>query len=345
MNIETRDAGNNWTLYTLTNNNRMSVKLLDFGGIITEINVPNRDKTIDNVVLGYKHYADYEGNPNYFGAIVGRVAGRIKGASFELEGKTYSLETNEGVHHLHGGSTGFHQVIWTAEPFQTADTVGVTLTHTSLDGEGGYPGRVEVAVTYTLTNNNELIMDYSASTDKTTVLTLTNHSYFNLSGNLTETIHNHQVTMDSDEFVELDNELIPTGNKINVSQTPFDFRNGRKLADGINSPTAQNIVADHGYDHYFIFNQNNIKNISVKDENSGRIMEIKTNQPGVVMYTANTLGDDLALTEGNSKPYLGVCFETQASPASLHHEGFPTVFLKAHERYEKQTVFSFSIVD
>lgn len=345
MNIETRDVGNNWTLYTLTNSHHMSVKLLDFGGIITEINVPNRDNTVENVVLGYKDYADYEVNPNYLGAIIGRVPGRIKGASFEFDDKTYSLESNEGVHHLHGGSTGFHQVIWTAEPFQTADTVGVTLTHTSLDGEGGYPGTIEVAVTYTLTNNNELILDYSATTDKTTALALTNHSYFNLSGNLADTVHNHHVTMDSNVFVELDTELMPTGNKINVSNTSFDFRNGRKLADGINSPSEQNVVADHGYDHYFIFNQNNIKNIGVKDENSGRIMEIKTNQPGVVMYTANTLGDDLVLAEGYSKPYLGVCFETQASPASLHHEGFPTVVLKADETYEKQTVFSFSIGD
>ena len=345
MNIETRDVGNSWTLYTLTNNNHMSVKLLDFGGIITEINVPNRDKTLENVVLGYKSYADYKENPNYLGAIVGRVAGRIKGASFELEGKTHFLEASEGIHHLHGGSTGFHQVIWTAHPFQTADTVGVTLTHTSLDGEGGYPGTIEVTVTYTLTDNNVLILDYSATTDKTTALTLTNHSYFNLSGNLAETIHNHDVTMDTDVFVELDTELIPTGNKINVSNTSFDFRNGRKLAYGINSASAQNGVADHGYDHYFIFNQNKEKSISVKDESSGRIMKIKTNQPGVVMYTANTLDDDLVLAEGYSKPYLGICFETQASPASLHHEDFPTVILKAHERYEKQTVFSFSIID
>ena len=330
MKIETRGIVHGWTLYTLTNNNSMSVKLLDFGGIITEINVPNRDKTVENVVLGYNNYADYEENPNYFGAIVGRVAGRIKGASFELNGKTHSLEKNEGNHHLHGGSKGFHQVIWTALPFQTTETVGVTLTNISLDGEGGYPGTVEVDVTYTLTNNNELILDYFATTDKTTALTLTNHSYFNLSGNLAETIHNHHVTMSSDELIELDNELIPTGNKVNVSHTSFDFRKGRRLGN-------------YPYDHYFIFNQKKKLNVSIKDETSGRLMAIRTNQPGVVMYSANGLGDDLELAEGQSKPFLGVCFETQASPASLHHEGFPTVVLKADETYEKQTVFSFGV--
>ena len=206
---------------------------------------------------------------------------------------------NEGGHHLHGGDGGFHQVIWQASPFQTDDTVGVKLSHKSLDGEGGYPGTIEVAVTYTLTNNNELILDYSGTSDKTTVLTMTNHSYFNLSGNLATTIHNHHVTMDSDEFIELDTGLIPTGKKINVANTPFDFRTGRKLVDGISSLSAQNRVANHGYDHYFILNQTQQQNISVKEDISGRVMTIKTNQPGVVMYTSNTLDEELDLAEGN----------------------------------------------
>ncbi|MCZ2258478.1 aldose epimerase family protein [Sporosarcina sp. G11-34] len=342
MNIESREIINNWTLYTLTNDHNMSVSLLDFGGIITNISVPNRNKKVENVVLGYKNISDYVDNPNYLGAIVGRVAGRIQNASFILDGKTHTLETNEGVHHIHGGSVGFHQVIWTAHPFQTAETVGVRLTHTSPDGEGGYPGNLEVSVTYTLTNKNELILDYSATTDKSTALSLTNHSYFNLSGDLAETIHNHHVTIDSDEFIELDKDLIPTGKKIHVANTPFDLRSGRYLADGISSTSNQNLIANHGYDHYFIFNQKGQKNVEVKEETSGRIMSIKSNQPGLVMYTANTLNEGIELAEGYSKPYLGVCFETQASPASLHHEGFPTVVLNADEIYEKQTVFSFS---
>lgn len=343
MNIVTQNIVNNWKLYKLTNDNGMSVSILNFGGIITEINVPNRNNIIENIVLGYKDYADYEDNPNFFGAIIGRVAGRIEGASFTLDGNSHILEKNNGANHLHGGSEGFHQVVWAATPFQTTETVGVKLTHTSPDGSNGYTGHLEIAVTYTLTNHNELIINYSATTDKTAALTLTNHSYFNLSGNLAETIHNHHVTMNVDEFVELDHELIPTGHKIDVANTPFDFREGRKLADGIHSTSTQNLVADHGYDHYFIFSPKEPSRVIVKDETSGRIMTVTTNQPGVVMYTSNTLNNDLDLSEGKSKPYLGVCFETQGSPASLHHEGFPSILLKADETYEKQTVFSFGV--
>ncbi|HJF33772.1 MAG TPA: galactose mutarotase [Sporosarcina psychrophila] len=343
MKIEIQDILSKWKLYTLVNDNGMKVSFLDFGGIITNISVPDQTNTIENVVLGFKNYADYEKNSNYFGAIIGRVAGRIQDASFTIQNQTFLLEANEGDHHLHGGSGGFHQVIWRASPFQTDDTAGVKLTHKSLGGEGGYPGTIEVAVTYTLTNSNKLILDYDGKSDETTVLTMTNHSYFNLSGNLAATIHNHHVTMESNEFVELDTRLIPTGNKINVSNTPFDFRTERKLGDGINSISAQNKVANSGYDHYFIFNQNKQQSIRVKEVTSGRVMKIKTTQPGVVMYTANTLVEGLDLSEGKSRPYLGVCFETQAFPASLHHAGFPPVILKAHELYEKQTVFSFGI--
>ncbi|WP_172370043.1 aldose epimerase family protein [Sporosarcina jiandibaonis] len=345
MKIEIEKTKNGWQHYKITNDNGMRVSLLNFGGIITEILVPNRKGRFENVVLGFKNIADYEQNPNYFGAIVGRVAGRIQDATFTLNDETYSLESNEGSHHLHGGPGGFHQVIWDVATFQTADTVGVKLTHSSEDGVGGYPGNLNATVTYTLTNHNELIIDYSATTDKTTALTMTNHSYFNLSGNLAETIQNHIVTMDSDEFVELDEELIPTGKKIDVTDTPFDFRHGRKISDGIHSTYEQNLIATNGYDHYFLFNQNDDEKIRVKDQTSGRIMTVKTNQPGVVMYTSTNLDEGLELAERKSERYLGVCFETQGSPASLHHEGFPSVILKADETYEKQTVFSFKIED
>ena len=343
MKIEIENTENDWQYFKLTNGNGMRVSLLNFGGIITEILVPNRHGVLENVVLGYKNISDYEDNPNFFGAIIGRVAGRIQNAAFILNDETYSLESNEGSHQLHGGSAGFHQVVWEATTFQTTHTVGVKLTHSSEDGEGGYPGNLTTTVTYTLTNHNELIIDYSAVTDKTTALTITNHSYFNLSGNLAETIQNHIVTMDSDEFVDLDEELIPTGKKIDVTNTPFDFRYGRKIADGIHSTYEQNLVATNGYDHYFLFNQNQDEKISVEEKTSGRIMTVKTNQPGVVMYTSNNLEEGLSLVEGKSERYLGICFETQGSPASLHHDGFPTVILKADETYEKQTVFSFNI--
>lgn len=342
MNIETEDILNKWKLFTLTNQQGMKVSFLNYGGIITEIIVPNKDGVMENVVLGFKDYADYEDNKNFFGAITGRVAGRIQDAELTLNGKLYPLEKNENSHHLHGGSKGLYQVIWDAEPFQSDDTVGVKLSHLSPDGDSGYPGNLDITVTYTLNNDNEFIIDYAATTDKTTALTLTNHSYFNLSGNLAETIHNHHITMASSEFVELDEELIPTGEKLDVTGTTFDFQNGRKLSDGIGQPAIQHQVANGGYDHYFIFDQHKEDKVIVKEENSGRILKVKTNQPGIVMYTGNGLTDDLELLEGKSKQYLGVCLETQSSPASLHHDDFPSVVLEPSEKYEKQTTFSFS---
>ena len=331
MKIEVQEVVNKWTEYTLINNNEMTVSLLNFGGIITNISVPDNNKIVENVVLSYKNYADYQDNPTFLGAIVGPVAGRIKDASFEVEGTTHFLEANEGRNHLHGGSNGFHQVIWTAVPFETTETIGVVLTHTSADGVGGYPGNIDVTVTYTLNNHNELIIDYVATTDQTTALTLTNHSYFNLTGNLKDTVHNHEIKMNADQIIELDNELIATGNKIDVSKTPFDFQSTKKLGD-------------YPYDHYFIFNSVTTENIIVKEDNSGRMMKITTNQPGVVMYSAHGLDVNLELAERTSTPFLGVCFETQVSPASLHYKEFPSVILKAGETYEKQTVFSFTTI-
>lgn len=342
MDINTERILDKWTQFTLINDNGMEVSVLDYDGIITKIMVPDKNGTIENVVLGYKNYEDYELNPNFFGALIGRVAGRIQNSSFTLGEDTYSVKANEGKHHLHGGPNGFNHVIWEVEPVQARGSVALKLTHKSPDGEGGYPGNVKVAVTYTLNNDNKFILDYEAITDKRTALTLTNHSYFNLSGNLQDTIHHHHVAIDSDRFVELDEELIPTGKLLNVADTPFDFRRGRLLEDGIKANTEQNKIAGHGYDHYFIFAQNQQENVKVKEATSGRVLTVKTNQPGMVMYTANGLDEGLELREGSSQQHLGVCFETQSSPASLHYEGFPTVVLEADEVYRKQTVFEFS---
>ncbi|MDF2858072.1 MAG: galactose-epimerase [Neobacillus sp.] len=342
MNIETKDILGMWKEYTLTNNSGMSVSVLNYGGIITKIIVPDRNGILENVVLGYRDYQEYNQNPNYFGALIGRVAGRIQGASFELGNRTYNLATNNGNNHLHGGPEGFHQVIWEVVPFQKEKSVGLTLTHKSMDGEGGYPGNVDVTVTYTLTNENRLVLDYFASSDQTTPITLTNHSYFNLSGSLKNTVHDHLLVIDSSKFIELSNELIPTGKIIPVEGTPFDFRDGRLLRDGFNDNTEQNKIADSGYDHYFILDNTSDNQVSVQEPDSGRVMSVKTTQQGMVMYTSNGLAEGLNLSEGISRKHLGVCFETQASPASLHHEGFPSVILQAGEKYCQQTVFTFS---
>ncbi|WP_373895460.1 aldose epimerase family protein [Virgibacillus sp. CBA3643] len=343
MNINTREISGKWQEYTLKNDHGMTVNVLNYGGIITKIIVPDRDGKMENIVLGYKDYADYETNPNFFGALIGPVAGRIQNASFELNGKMYALDTNDGKNQLHGGSTGFHQVIWGVEPFETDSTVGLKLSHKRVDGEGGYPGNLDVHVTYTLNNANQLKLDYNAESDQTTAVTLTNHSYFNLSGDLKNTVHNHHVTMDSGKFVELDEGLIPTGKWRGVTGTSFDFRNGRPLHDGFNDNSEQNKNAGNGYDHYFMFDEKQEQNVIVQHSDSGRNLTIQTDQLGMVMYTANTLEDGLELTEGLSEKHLGVCFETQASPASLHHEGFPSVILEEGSTYKRQTLFSFGV--
>lgn len=341
MHINSKNIHKNWIEYTLTNDKGISISLLDFGGIITKIMTPNQNGTFENIVLGYQHYENYEQNPHFFGAIIGRVAGRIKNATFTIDGNTYYVNSHEGKHHLHGGDSGFHKVIWDAKPFQHKDNVGVLLSHVSPDGEAGYPGKVRVSVTYTLTNSNELIIDYEALSNKKTPLTLTNHTYFNLTGNSKSTVENHFITLDSNQFIELDSELIPTGNILDVAKTPFDFRVGGKILAGFTSTHPQNILASNGYDHYFIFNDNKGTKVKIYEETSGRILSVKTNQPGVVFYTGNGLDNQTLLQEKRSAKHLGFCLETQAPPASLECKGLPSIILDKDKRYKKQAKFSF----
>jgi len=345
MHIETKEVLGKWKEYTLTNDHDMTVSVLNFGGIITKILVPDRNGYIENIVLGYKEYNDYEENPNYFGAIIGPVAGRIKAASFDLDNKTFNLAANDGDNHLHGGPDGFHQVIWEVNSFKDQNSVGLILTYKSTDGEAGFPGNVGIKVTYTLTNENQLILDYIATSDEKTLLTLTNHTYFNLSGDLKTTVKEHTLYMDSSEFVELDEQLIPTSRKLNGEGTPFDFRDEQIIGDGLNDNYEQNKIVGNGYDHYFIFAKNSDHQVVVKEPVQGRMMTVKTTQPGMVLYTANGLSEGLPLAEGLSKKYLGVCFETQASPASLHNAELPSVILNKSDVYHQQTVFSFGLID
>ncbi|MCP3740745.1 aldose epimerase family protein [Rossellomorea sp. BNER] len=330
-----------WTLYRLKNDHGMNVDFFNYGGIITKILVPDRNGSFENVVLGYENYEDYVENRGFLGALIGRVAGRIKNATFEIDGKMYQLDKNEGEHHLHGGKNGFHQALWEATPFQSDEKVGVKLTHHSKDGEEGYPGNVIVEVTYSLTNDNQFVIDYQANTDQITPLTLTNHSYFNLSGNAKRTIHDHQVSLDSSQLVELDHQLIPTGKWMCVSGTTYDFRKKRKLREGFTYKAQQHEVANGGYDHYFLFDKKAEHDIVLEDQEAGRSMTIQTDQPGVVMYTSNILPEGMSLSEGETRKYAGICLETQSSPASLHDKGFPNVLVTPDTPYHKQTVFTF----
>ncbi|WP_112182310.1 aldose epimerase family protein [Paraliobacillus zengyii] len=343
VNVENLEiAGHSWKEFTLSNKQGMEVSCLNYGGIITKIMTPNKNNEFENVILSYADYEDYLDNPNFFGALIGRVAGRIEASSFQLDGKTYNLPSNEGKHHLHGGAAGFHKVLWQAAPFEESDAVGVTLTHRSQDGDGGYPGNLVMKVTYTLTNENAFNITYEAVVDQKTILTTTNHSYFNLSGNLKTDILQHDVKMEASQFVELDHELIPTGNILPVEGTVFDFQHGHKIIDGIHSVDQQNLVASNGYDHYFLFDHNKKENVVVTEQTSGRKLTVQTDQPGIVMYTSNGLDDTIKLREGKSAKYLGVCLETQSTPASLEHEGFPSILLEKDAPYKTTTNFIFS---
>ncbi|MCM3619843.1 galactose mutarotase [Sutcliffiella horikoshii] len=343
MKIETLKLPNNWKQFNLYNDNGMLVSLIDYGGIILKIDIPDKEGNFKNVIVGYKNYSSYEKNPPYFGALIGRVAGRIQGATFEVDGEVYKLETNEHGNHLHGGSHGFHQVVWKSEIIKREDGIGVKLSHFSKDGEGGYPGNIDVSVLYLLNNDNELILEYTASTDKLTPFAMTNHSYFNLGGNPQDSILPHSLKLESDRFVELDEDLIPTGKISEVANTPFDFRTERLFNNGINEGNEQNQIAGSGYDHYFLFQQTEKEKVVLKDGKSGRILSIQTDQPGMVLYTANNLASNSTFNEPSFSRYSGVCFETQGSPASLHHDGFPDILLHPDETYRQRTVYRFSV--
>ncbi|MFB1097516.1 aldose epimerase family protein [Terribacillus sp. JSM ZJ617] len=340
--IEKTILQDGWELYTVTNNNGMHLEVLNFGGIITSLEVPDKDGNLENIVLGYRDLQDYKDNPNYFGALIGRVAGRIRESEFVLDGQTYKLEANEGNHHLHGGPEGFHQVLWKVEPFEENEINGLRLSHTSKDGEGGYPGSLTVNVTYTLTEDNKLVILYEAATDKATPVTLTNHTYFNLNGNLKRTIAKQQAMVASDQYTELDEELISTGRLLDTADSPFDLRSFKPLEEVFGAQHEQLRIAGKGIDHYFLFSSNEKPKAGLYDPDSGRLMTIQSNQPGLVVYTGNGLDDSLELRERKSEKYLGICFETQAFPAGLHHVGFSDLILKPGDPYRKETVFSFS---
>ncbi|MRG87508.1 aldose epimerase family protein [Salinibacillus xinjiangensis] len=344
MYKEVEEVQNQWKLIKLRNDYGMEVHVLNYGGIITRIYVPDREGKLENIVLGYENIEDYETDPNFFGALIGRVAGRIHNATFQLYGEDFELEKNDGPNNLHSGLKGFHRQVWNHETFQTEEEVGVKLSYLSKDGEGGFPGNVNTEVIYTLNQHNQLTLDYSATTDKETPLTMTNHTYFNLSGKVNHAIHNYQVSLDSRQFVELNEELIPTGQIIDVESDPlFDFRNERMLKEGIQNGGDQNRIAGEGYDHYFLFDHKRQVSAEVKDIESGRILSVETNQPGVVLYTSNNLKSGHKLTGGDSQKYLGLCLETQGTPASLHHKHLPSIIVNPDEVYKKQTIFTFGI--
>ncbi|MBD9373226.1 galactose mutarotase [Rhizobium sp. ARZ01] len=332
-------------LYTLTNDKGASVKFITYGGIIKEINVPDRWGRLGNIVLGFKELADYETKNPYFGALIGRYGNRIGGAKFSLDGTQYQLAANNGPNSLHGGNKGFDKVVWAVEPQTDANGAAAKLSYTSKDGEEGYPGTLTAQVIYTLTNDNELRIGYEATTDKPTVANLTSHSYFNLAGDGMGGIGDHILTINADRYTPVDATLIPTGELASVTGTPFDFRQGAPIGARIRSSDPQ-MVYGRGYDHNFALNRSG-DGLSlaarVYEPRSGRIMEITTTEPGIQFYSGNFLDSTLVGPTGQQyRQTDGFCLETQHFPDSPNKPDFPTTMLKPGETLKSTTVHKFS---
>jgi aldose 1-epimerase len=334
-------------MVTLKNRNGIELHAISYGGIITSLKVPDRGGKAADIVLGFDqpnaYYADPP--PPFFGAIIGRYGNRIAKGKFSLNGKTYTLATNNGPNHLHGGNKGFDKVLWTVTTKESAAGSSAIFTRTSPDGEEGYPGNLQVRVTYTLTDRNELIVDYHATTDKATPVNLTQHSYFNMAGEGSGDILGQQLTIDADRYTPVDATLIPTGELAPVSGTPFDFRQPTAIGARIDrdDPQLQN---GKGYDHNWVLNRKGAGlqfAARLTDPKSGRSMEIATTEPGLQFYSGNFLDGTIKGKSGHVYAHRsGLCLETQHFPDSPNHRNFPSTILEPGKSYDSQTVFTFS---
>ncbi|MBI1280653.1 MAG: galactose-1-epimerase [Anaerolineaceae bacterium] len=332
--------------YTLTNANGVEGKIITFGGIITSLRVPDRKGSMADVVLGFTNLTDYETKSPYFGALIGRYGNRIGKASFMLDGAQYTLALNDGPNSLHGGVKGFDKKVWSAKEGKSDTGIALELSYLSPDGEEGYPGNLSVTVTYTLTNDNAIRIDYSATTDKTTVVNLTNHSYFNLAGNGSGTIYDHIVQIYADRYTPVSGTLIPTGELAPVAGTPFDFRSPKVVNGGIRSGHQQ-MVYGRGYDHNFVLNRktDNALEIAARvyDPSSGRAVEVWTTEPAIQFYTSNFVDATLVGSSGGIyRQGDAFCLETQHYPDSPNQPAFPTTTLKPGDTYNTTTVYKFS---
>jgi aldose 1-epimerase len=332
--------------FTLANKRGTTVKIITYGGIVTEINTPDSKGTIANVALGFDNLADYVAKSPYFGSITGRYANRIANGTFTLDGVVYTLAKNNGPNALHGGIKGFDKVVWKG----TIVPGGVTFSYTSPNGEEGYPGTLKVDVTYTLSNKNELRMDYHATTDKATVINLTNHTYFNLGGEGTGTIEDHVLWLKAHNYTPVDPTLIPTGEIAPVAGTPFDFTSPTAIGARIRDAHPQ-IVIGQGYDHNFVIDRaagdtSLILVSKVTDPTSGRVLKTWTTEPGAQLYTGNFLDGTLVGPSGHTyRQGDAFALETQHYPDSPNHPAFPSTVLRPGGVYTSTTIYAFSAGD
>jgi aldose 1-epimerase len=334
-------------ILTLSNANGMEVRTMPYGAIIVSLSVPDRAGKSGDVVLGFDTFDEYIAKkPPYFGAIVGRYGNRIAKGRFTVDGNAYTLATNNGPNHLHGGIKGFDKALWHAEPFERNDTVGVVYTHASPDGDEGYPGALSAKVTYTLGTANALAVDYEATTDKATPVNLTQHSYFNLAGEGSGKILDHLLTIDADRFTPVDATLIPTGALAPVEGTPFDFRTPHAIGERIGAADPQ-LKNGSGYDHNWVLNKSSAElshAVRLEDPHSGRTLDISTTEPGLQFYSGNFLDGTIAGKSGHIYAHrTGLCLETQHFPDSPNQASFPSTIVRPGTPYTSKTVFTFGV--
>ena len=337
--------GNTADLYTLINDAGAIAKITNYGGIITSLSMPDKNGLYEDVVLGYDSLSDYLKDSPYFGALIGRYGNRIAKGKFSLDNKSYTLPVNNGPNSLHGGTKGFDKVLWNASTIETDDAVGLKLLYESPDGDQGYPGNLKVEVNYLLGNDNTLKITYKASTDQKTIVNLTQHSYFNLSGNTRNNILDHLLTINADQYIPINENLIPLGKLEDVSGTPFDFRDATAIGKRINEENKQ-LKNGGGYDHCWVLNSSNSESrlvAKLEHPTSGRIMEVYTTEPGLQFYSGNFLDGTL-----NGKyntvyeKYTGLALETQHYPDSPNQPDYPSVVLNPGEVYSTSTTYKFS---
>ena len=331
-------------LYTLKNSHGMEARITTFGGIVTSLKVPDRNGKLDDVVLGFDSPGDYVKHHDYFGALIGRYGNRIAKGKFTLDGKDYTLATNNGQNHLHGGKFGFDQKVWEADEAESEPGRALVLKYVSKDGEEGYPGTLSVKVRYAVTDSNELRIEYSAITDKPTIVNLTQHSYFNLAGQGNGDILGHELTIVADRFTPVDSTLIPTGDVRPVEGTPMDFRIPVAIGSRINQKDQQLIYAG-GYDHNWVLNRKDSTlalAASLHDPTSGRVMDVWTTEPGLQFYSGNFLNGSAVGKGGKTYNYRnGLCLETQHYPDSPNEPAFPSVVLRPGDHYQTTTLYRF----
>ncbi|MEZ4827291.1 MAG: aldose epimerase family protein [Bacteroidia bacterium] len=337
------EAGETVHLFTLKNENGVEARVIEYGATLTAFIAPDRNGNMADITLGFDSLSGYLGQHPYFGSTVGRYGNRIANAQFSIDGETYTLAANNGKNHLHGGVEGFGRRMWKGSEINREDAVGVELSYTSADGEEGYPGKLEVVTRFLLNNDNELRLEYEATSDKKTVCNLTNHAYFNLGDS--PDILNHELMIAADGFTPVDEGLIPLGEIRSVEGTPFDFRAAMPVGARINAEDEQ-IKFGGGYDHNFVFSGGDglQKRAEVYDPSSGRVLEISTEEPGVQFYTGNFLNG--TLTGKNGKVYgyrSALCLETQHFPDSPNQPSFPTTLLSPGETYQTVTVWKVSV--